>query len=65
MYVCVLVFVSWVYECIEFKDNVWAKGPLQNAYNDGKLTEDQYEYLTHEKPKGVYGPTDIINNDMA
>ena len=49
----------------QFKDNKWAKGPLQNAYNDGKLTEQQYEYLTHEKPKGVYGPTDIINNDMA
>jgi len=49
----------------QFKDNKWAKGPLQNAYNDGKLTEQQYEYLTHEKPKGTYGPTDIINNDMA
>jgi len=49
----------------QFKDNEWAKGPLQNAYNDGKLTEQQYEYLTHEKPKGTYGPTDIINNDMA
>tara|TARA_B100000902_G_C27168950_1_gene842742 strand:+ start:236 stop:1078 length:843 start_codon:yes stop_codon:yes gene_type:complete len=49
----------------QFKDNMWAKGPLQNAYSDGKLTEEQFEYLTHEKPKGVYGPTDIINNDMA
>lgn len=49
----------------QFKDNIWAKGPLQNAYSDGKLTEEQFEYLTHEKPKGVYGPTDIINNDMA
>ena len=49
----------------QFKDNKWAKGPLQNAYNDGKLTEQQYEYLTHEKPKGTYGPTDIINNDIA
>ena len=49
----------------QFKDDMWAKGPLQNAYSDGKLTEEQFEYLTHEKPKGVYGPTDIINNDMA
>tara|TARA_E500000331_G_scaffold88232_1_gene84000 strand:- start:401 stop:1243 length:843 start_codon:yes stop_codon:yes gene_type:complete len=49
----------------QFKDDMWAKGPLQNAYSDGKLTDEQFEYLTHEKPKGVYGPTDIINNDMA